>query len=57
MTGEKLITSGLDGIYPEGLQIGYVTDVRKKSGELFQVIEVATTQNLNAIEEVAILKR
>jgi rod shape-determining protein MreC len=57
VAGEKLITSGLDGIYPEGLQIGYVTDVRKKSGELFQVIEVATAQNLNAIEEVAILKR
>ncbi len=57
MVGERIITSGLAGIYPEGLQIGYVTDVRKKSGEFFQLIEVATAQKLNAIEAVAILKR
>jgi rod shape-determining protein MreC len=55
--GERVITSGLDGIYPEGLLIGYVTDVEKKSGELFQLIEVAPAQDLNAVEEVVILKR
>lgn len=55
--GDSVITSGLDGIYPEGLQIGYVTKVRKKDGELFQVIEVAPSQELNAVEEVAIIKR
>lgn len=57
MVGEKIITSGLDGIYPEGIQIGYVTNVKKRAGDFFQVIEVATAQNLNAVEEVAILKR
>lgn len=55
--GAKIITSGLDGMFPPGLQIGYVADVIKKSGELFQVIEVATAENLKAIEEVSILKR
>ncbi|MEE8330130.1 MAG: rod shape-determining protein MreC [Thermodesulfovibrionia bacterium] len=55
--GEKIITSGLDGIYPEGLQVGHITAVKKKDGELFYEIEVATSQNLNAVEEVAILRR
>jgi rod shape-determining protein MreC len=55
--GDKIITSGLDGIFPEGLHIGYVTDVRKKRGDLFHVIEVSTAQNLNSVEEVAILKK
>jgi len=55
--GDIVITSGLDGVYPEGLQIGYVTDVEKRQGEFFHVIEVAPAQNLNAIEEVTILKR
>ncbi len=55
--GEKLLTSGLDGIYPEGVLIGHVTDVKKRDGEPFLEIEVSTAQNLNAVEEVAILKR
>lgn len=55
--GERVITSGLDGVYPEGLQVGYVKNVRKESGEIFSVIEVAMMQNLNAIEEVVILKK
>ncbi|TNF55927.1 rod shape-determining protein MreC [bacterium] len=55
--GERVITSGLDGIYPEGLQVGYVTNVMKKAGEIFSVIEVAMMQDLNAIEEVIILKK
>jgi rod shape-determining protein MreC len=55
--GSKLITSGLDGIYPEGIPVGYITDIREKPGEFFHIIEAATLQNLNAVEEVAILKR
>jgi rod shape-determining protein MreC len=55
--GEKIITSGLDGLYPEGLQVGYVTNVRKKPGEIFSVIEVAMMQDLNTVEEVVILKK
>ncbi len=55
--GEKLVTSGLDGIYPEGLLIGHVTNVRKDSEEMFQIIEAEPAQNLNSLEEVVILKR
>jgi rod shape-determining protein MreC len=54
--GERLITSGLDGIYPEGLLIGYVSGVEKKGDDIFQQIEIITSQDLTAVEEVAILK-
>jgi len=56
-TGENVVTSGLDGIFPEGLLVGYVSGVRKEGGEMFQLIQVLPAQDLNAIEEVVILKR
>jgi rod shape-determining protein MreC len=55
--GERIITSGLDEIYPEGLLIGLVVNVEKEGEEMFQLIEVEPAQDLNKIEEVAILKR
>ncbi len=55
--GEIVVTSGLDGIYPEGLLVGHVSEVKKEGGELFQVIRVLPAQDLKTIEEVAILKK
>jgi len=55
--GEMVFTSGLDGIYPPELPVGYVSKVIKKGGGLFQYIEVTPLENLNKVEEVAILKR
>ncbi|MBI5741009.1 MAG: rod shape-determining protein MreC [Nitrospirae bacterium] len=55
--GETVITSGLDGIYPEGLLAGYVSMVDRESGEAFQLIEVTPAQLLSRVEEVAILKK
>ena len=55
--GDKLITSGLDGIYPEGLLIGHVSDVKKEGEEMFQEIEAVPLQDLNTVEEVAILRK
>ncbi|RJQ21425.1 MAG: rod shape-determining protein MreC [Nitrospiraceae bacterium] len=55
--GESVITSGLDGVFPEGLLVGHVSSVDKEGGEVFQMIDVIPSQNLNAVEEVVILKR
>lgn len=55
--GERVVTSGLDGIFPEGLLVGYIAEVTKEGGEMFQVINVTPAQDLNTIEEVVILKR
>ncbi len=54
---EKIITSGFDGIYPEGLLIGYVSKVTREEGEMFKVIEVKLAQDLGTVEEVMILKK
>lgn len=55
--GQAVITSGLDGIYPEGIIVGYVKNVRRTDTEFFQDIIVSPAQNLNKVEEVAILGR
>lgn len=55
--GLPVLTSGLDDIYPEGLLVGYITGIKKKSGEFFWDIEVKPAQDLNAVEEVVILRR
>ena len=56
-TGERIVTSGLEGIYPRGLLVGYVTEVKSEGEEIFQLIEVTPAQDLNTLEEVAVLKR
>jgi len=55
--GDVVVTSGLDGIFPEGIVVGYITDVGKGDGEFFQVIEVLPTQDFKTLEEVIIVKR
>jgi len=55
--GQAVITSGLDGLYPEGIIVGYIKDIRKTGTGFFQDIIVQPTQNLNRVEEVAILRR
>lgn len=53
--GDRLITSGLDGIFPKGLLVGTVTKVRKKSFGLFQYVEVALAVDPSEIEEVLVV--
>lgn len=55
--GLPVVTSGLDGVYPEGLLTGYITNITKKSGEFFWEVEVKPAQDLNAVQEVLILRR
>lgn len=55
--GDTIVSSGLDKIFPEGLVVGYVTELVKDEGGIFHTIKVTPSQDLNALEEVAILKR
>jgi rod shape-determining protein MreC len=52
--GDRLITSGLDGIFPKGLLVGTVAKLRKKSFGLFQYVEVGLAVNPSRIEEVLV---
>jgi rod shape-determining protein MreC len=54
--GDRLITSGLDGVFPKGLMVGTVTKVQKQNLGLFQYIEVAPAVSLSRTEEVLVVK-
>ena len=52
----RLITSGLGGVFPSGLTIGWVWNLNASKDGLFQSGEVILAKDLNALREVAILK-
>lgn len=53
--GDRLVTSGADGIFPKGLLVGSVTKVRKNKFGLFQDVTVALAVDPARIEEVFIV--
>lgn len=53
--GDRIITSGLGGIFPKGLLAGTVTKVERKRPGIFQAVEVDPTADLSRLEEVLIL--
>ncbi|MCH8156308.1 MAG: rod shape-determining protein MreC [Nitrospinae bacterium] len=53
--GDKVLSSGLGGIFPKGRVVGAVVDVVKKKQGLFQDIVVAPSADLLRLEEVLIL--
>lgn len=55
--GERVVTSGLDGIFPEGLFVGTVSKVLKRTDSIFQHIEVSPEEDLNSIEEVIVVEK
>jgi rod shape-determining protein MreC len=55
--GNIVITSGLDSLFPQGIPIGYVSKVNKKSTGLFQDIEVTPFEDSTKIEETVIIKK
>jgi rod shape-determining protein MreC len=54
--GDRLITSGLDGIFPKGVLVGTVVKVRKQTLGLFQRIEVLPAVDTSRTEEVLVVK-
>ncbi|MCS7078942.1 MAG: rod shape-determining protein MreC [Chloracidobacterium sp.] len=54
-TGEMVLTSGLDGVYPKGLIIGTVETVERAAGAGVHRILVRPAAPLERLEEVAIL--
>jgi len=53
--GEMVYTTGQDGIYPSGLKIGEVVEVRPGSATVPQQIFIKPSAKLYAMEEVAVL--
>lgn len=53
----RLMTSGLGGVFPAGLTIGWVSKLNASSDGLFQSGEVILNDDLNTLREVAILRK
>ena len=53
--GDRVITSGLGGLYPKGILIGTIVEVRIQPHELFQTASIETAVDLSRMEEVFII--
>ena len=53
--GDVVISSGLDGVYPEGMNVGTVSALAKQGRRLFLTATVDPSVNFSKIEEVRIL--
>jgi rod shape-determining protein MreC len=53
--GDRLITSGLDGVFLKGLMVGTVSKVRKQNLGLFQTIEVMPAVSPARVEIVLVV--
>ena len=53
--GDRLITSGLDGIFPKGMTVGTVVKARKQNLGLFQYIELMPAVTSARAEEVMVV--
>lgn len=52
---DQVVTSGADGIFPPGLLVGRLVEVRKRATGMFQQAEIAPAVNPSHIEEVLVL--
>lgn len=55
-TGDTVLTSGLDGVFPKGLPIGTITQISRQSSGLSQYVVVTPFADFEHIEEVILLK-
>jgi rod shape-determining protein MreC len=53
--GETVYTTGQDGIYPPGLKLGEIVEVRSGSATVTHQILIKPSANLYAMQEVAVL--
>jgi rod shape-determining protein MreC len=55
--GDTLVSSGLDGIYPKGLLLGTVSQVKKRKYGVTQDVEVKPSVDFTKLEEVLVILR
>lgn len=53
--GDTVISSGLDGVFPKGLRVGYVSRVTKGNSGIFQEVTVIPYCNFEKLEEVLVI--
>lgn len=53
--GDLAVTSGIGGVYPKGLPVGEVLEVKDLPWELFKTIKVKSAVDFSKIEEVLVI--
>jgi rod shape-determining protein MreC len=54
--GERIITSGMDNLYPKGILIGKIEIIDTSDNQIFQKIIIAPAVDFSKLEEVFIIK-
>lgn len=54
--GERVITSGMDNLYPKGILIGKIESVDTSDNQIFKKIIIAPAVDFSKLEEVLIIK-
>ncbi len=55
--GDRIVTSGIGGIFPSGLLIGSVAEIKRQSMGLFQEVEAVPAVDFSKLEEVLVLAK
>ncbi len=56
-TGDEIVTSGFGGVYPKGLRIGRVVELRDARGRLTKIAVVEPSVDLGQLEQVFVMLR
>ena len=54
--GDKVVTSGVGGLFPKGILVGTISRIRKNPHRLFLDVEVTPTVNFGRLEELFVIK-
>jgi rod shape-determining protein MreC len=54
-TGDRVVTSGIGGVFPPGIWVGTVTDVRQSDVDLFQSAQLEPAVDIGQLEEVMVI--
>ncbi len=57
VAGDEVVTSGLGGIYPKGLRLGRVSELRESEGRLTRIAVVEPAVDLGQLEQVFVMLR
>ncbi len=53
--GDTIVSSGLDGVYPKGLRVGYVSQVIEHDADIFHEVIISPFVDFEKLEEVLVI--
>ncbi len=53
--GERILASGIDGVFPKGALVGVVSQVDNSSDDLFQEVEITPSVDISRLEDVFVI--